>query len=108
MAPFRHMLESRSLDIVMVDLLRVGGITGFMKVARMAEIYNLPVVSHLATEVLAHAIAAAPNGLTVEHMPWTFPLFTEEPKVEGGMIVLPQTPGLGVEFDEDRLAAHAL
>ena len=108
MVPFRHMLESRSLDIVMVDLLRVGGVTGFMKVARMAEIYNLPVVSHLATEILAHAIAAAPNGLTVEHMPWTFPLFTEEPKVEGGMIVLPQTPGFGVEFDEDRLAAHAL
>lgn len=106
--PFRHMLENRSLDIVMVDLLRVGGITGFMKVAHMAEIYNLPVVSHLATEVLAHAIAAAPNGLTVEHMPWTFPLFTEEPTVEDGMIVLPQTPGLGVEFDEDRLSAHAI
>ena len=106
--PFRHMLESRSLDIVMVDLLRVGGLTGFMKVAHMAEIYNLPVVSHLATEVLVHAIAAAPNGLTVEHMPWTFGMFTEEPRVEEGMIVLPQGPGLGVEFDEDKLRAYAI
>ena len=53
---------------LMVDLLRVGGLTGFMKVAHMAEVFNLPVVSHLATEVLVHA-AAAPNGLTVEHMP---------------------------------------
>ncbi len=69
--PFRHMVERRSLDIVMVDLLRVGGLTGFMKVAHMAEVFNLPVVSHLATEVLVHAVAAAPNGLTVEHMPWT-------------------------------------
>ncbi len=108
MIPFRHMLEHRSVDIVMVDLLRVGGLTGFMKVAHMAEIYNLPVVSHLATEVLAHAIAAAPNGLIVEHMPWTFGMFTEQPTVEDGMIVLPQSPGLGVEFDEDRLKAYAL
>ena len=108
MIPFRHMLENRSLDIVMVDLLRVGGLTGFMKVALMAEIYNLPVVSHLATEVLAHAIAAAPNGLIVEHMPWTFGLFTEEPTIEEGCIVLPQSPGLGVQFDDDKLSHYAV
>ena len=106
--PFRHMLEHRSLDIVMVDLLRVGGLTGFMKVAHMAEIYNLPVVSHLATEVLAHAIAAAPNGLIVEHMPWTFGMFKEEPKLEAGQIVLPQSPGLGIEFDDEKLAHYAV
>ena len=106
--PFRHMLEHRSLDIVMVDLLRVGGLTGFMKVAHMAEIFNLPVVSHLATEVLVHAIAAAPNGLTVEHMPWTFDMFTEEPVVEDGQIVLPDAPGMGVEFDEEKLARYAV
>ena len=73
--PFRHMLEHRSIDIVMVDLLRVGGLTQFMKVAHVAEAFNLPVVSHLATEVLVHAIAALPNGAWVEHMPWSFALF---------------------------------
>ncbi len=102
-APFRHMLERRSIDIVMVDLLRAGGLTQWMKVAHLAEAFNLPVVSHLATEVLVHGVAAAPNGLTVEHMPWTFQLFTEEPRIENGAIVLPQHPGLGIEFDEDAL-----
>lgn len=106
--PFRHMLEARSIDIVMVDLLRVGGLTGFMKVAHLAEAFNLPVVSHLATEILVHAIAAAPNGLTVEHMPWSFPLFKEVPWVEDGMLVLPQAPGLGLEFDEGALGRFAV
>src|SRR5271170_899607 len=50
--PFRHMIEARSVDIVMIDLLRVGGITQFMKVAAMAEAFNLPVVSHVAPELL--------------------------------------------------------
>ena len=107
-APFRHMLEHRSIDIVMVDLLRAGGLTPFMKVAHMAEAFNLPVVSHLATEVLVHAIAAIPNGLTVEHMPWTFPLFKEVPEVKDGLIAPPQRPGLGLEFDEDALSHYTV
>ena len=107
-APFRHMLERRSLDIVMIDLLRAGGLTDWMKIAHMAEAFNLPVVSHLATEVLVHAVAAIPNGVTVEHMPWTFQLFKEIPKVENGELVLPQVPGLGLEFDDDALSKYAV
>lgn len=102
-APFRYMLEYRSIDIVMIDLLRAGGITQWMKVAHMAEAYNLPVVSHLAPEFLSHAVAAIPNGLTVELMPWAYPLFKEEPKVEDGMMIMSQAPGFGIEFDEDAL-----
>ena len=107
--PFRHMLEARSIDIVMVDLLRAGGITQWMKIAHMAEAYNLPVVTHLAPEILGHALAAAPNGLYVEHMPWAFPLFEEVPAVNAsGHLVMPDAPGLGLAFAEARLAASAL
>ena len=70
-APFRHMLEARSVSIVMIDLVRVGGITQWMKVAGMAEAFNRPVVSHLIPEVHVHLIAAIPNGRIVEYMPWT-------------------------------------
>ncbi len=105
--PFRYLLEHRSIDIVMVDLLRVGGITPWMKVAHLAEAYNLPVVSHLATELLGHAVAAVPNGLTVEHMPWSFSLFQEVPQVEDGQLVLPRRPGFGLEFDEAALEKFA-
>jgi L-alanine-DL-glutamate epimerase-like enolase superfamily enzyme len=107
-APFRHMLEQRSIDIVMVDLLRVGGITPWMKVAHLAEAYNLPVVTHLAPEILCHALAAVPNGLTLEYMPWAFPLFKWVPPAVDGAVALPQAPGLGLEFDEEALAKYAL
>src|SRR6266849_7064719 len=59
--PFRHLLEARSIDIVMIDLLRVGGITQWMKVAGMAEAFNLPVVSHLVPEIHVHLVAAIPH-----------------------------------------------
>ena len=99
--PFRHMLEARSVDIVMIDLLRVGGITQFQKVAGMAEAFNLPVVSHLIPEIQVHNIAAIPNGLTVEYMPWTLRLFEETPAIVDGEMVVPDKPGLGLKFDQD-------
>lgn len=55
---------------MMVDLLRVSGITQWMKMVHMAEAYNLPVESDLAPEMLVHALAAVPNGPTLEYMPW--------------------------------------
>ncbi len=103
--PFRHMIEARSVDIVMIDLARVGGVTQWMKVAGMAEAFNLPVVSHVMPEVLLHMVAACPNGLTVEYMPWMLALYEETPAIENGELVLPQKPGLGLKFDEKALAS---
>src|SRR5712671_5800218 len=98
--PFRHMLEARSVDIPMIDLVRVGGITQWLKVAGMAEAFNLPVVSHVMPEMLVHLVAACPNGLTVEYMPWMLALYEETPAIESGELVLPDKPGLGLKFDE--------
>jgi L-alanine-DL-glutamate epimerase-like enolase superfamily enzyme len=106
--PFRHMLEARSIDIVMIDLLRVGGITQWMKVAGMAEAFNLPVVSHLVPELHVHLVAAIPNGLTVEYMPWTLRLFEETPALEQGQLVVPDKPGLGLAFDATVLKRYQI
>ncbi|HLG10810.1 MAG TPA: mandelate racemase/muconate lactonizing enzyme family protein [Dehalococcoidia bacterium] len=104
--PFRQLLEHRSIDIVMVDLLRVGGITQFVKVAGMAEAFDLPVVSHLVPEFQCQLIAGIPNGLTVEYMPWTSRFYEEMPKIEDGQIVVPDRPGLGLAFDKDAIKRY--
>jgi L-alanine-DL-glutamate epimerase-like enolase superfamily enzyme len=98
--PFRHMLEARSVDIVMIDVLRAGGITQWLKIAAMAEAFNLPVVNHLYPEVSVHLVAAVPNGLTVEYMPWSSRLFEEVPVAVNGELTVPDKPGLGLAFDE--------
>lgn len=102
--PFRHMIEARSVDIVMIDLARVGGVSQWMKVAGMAEAFNLPVVSHVMPEMLVHLVAACPNGLTVEYMPWMLALYEQTPAIENGELVLPDKPGLGLTFDEKAIA----
>jgi L-alanine-DL-glutamate epimerase-like enolase superfamily enzyme len=99
--PFRHMLEARSVDIVMIDVLRAGGITQWLKIAGMAEAFNLPVVNHLCPEISVHLVAAIPHGLTVEYMPWSAMLFEEVPLPRNGELTVPDKPGLGLKFDRD-------
>jgi L-alanine-DL-glutamate epimerase-like enolase superfamily enzyme len=105
--PHRQSLAHRSVDIVMIDVLRAGGITGWMKIAAMAEAFNQPVVSHLLPEIQVHTIAAAPNGMTVEYMPWTRRLFEDPPMPVKGELKVPDAPGLGLTFAPDLFAKYS-
>jgi L-alanine-DL-glutamate epimerase-like enolase superfamily enzyme len=100
-APHRQSMTHHSVDIVMIDLLRVGGVTQWMKVAGMAEAFNMPVASHLLPEIHVHLVAAAPNGLVVEYMPWTWRLFDNPPMPVNGEMTVPTAPGLGLKFAPD-------
>jgi L-alanine-DL-glutamate epimerase-like enolase superfamily enzyme len=106
--PFRHLLESRALDILIIDALRVGGITQWLKVAGMAEAYNLRVVNHCFPELLVHVVAAVPNGFTLEYMPWTLRLFEQIPELRNGEVIVSDRPGLGLKFDQQFLKQHSV
>src|SRR5262252_3969399 len=106
--PFRHMIEARSVDYVMIDLIRVGGITQWIKVAGMAEAFNLPVVSHVVPEIHSHLVAAVPNGLTVEYMGWMLRLFDGVAGLENSELVLSERSGLGLAFREETVSRFAV
>lgn len=105
---FRQLLEKKATDIVMIDLQFVGGITEWMKVATLAQAWNLPVVSHLFDEFSPHLMAAIPNGLMAEYMPWWDAIFKEPPQVKDGYIRIPDKPGLGWELDPEALKKYKL
>jgi len=99
--PHRQTLSHHSVDIAMIDLVRVGGVTPWLKVAGMAEAFNRPVASHLLPEIHVHLVAAIPNGLVVEYMPWSWRLFENPPIPDKGEIAVPTGPGLGLKFAPD-------
>lgn len=96
---FRRIVEDKAVNIVIVDVLRAGGITEMMKIAALMEAYNLPVVSHCLHDISMHVIAAIPNGLMVEYMPWWDMIYKEPPQVTNGYFELSKKPGLGLELD---------
>ncbi len=106
LSSLRRLLEAEAVDVLMFDVLRLGGITQARKVAPMAEAFSRPVCPHLLMEIDAHLIAAAPNGLTVEHVGWYDGLYEGMPTLLNGELVLSGRPGHGLTFDEDLLRAR--
>jgi L-alanine-DL-glutamate epimerase-like enolase superfamily enzyme len=105
---FRRLLEKRAADVLVIDLQRVGGVTEWMRVAAMAQAWNVPVASHLFDEFSPHLVAAVPNGSMVEYMPWWDIIYQEPPRVENGHIDIMEKPGLGWELDRDALKKYAM
>jgi L-alanine-DL-glutamate epimerase-like enolase superfamily enzyme len=103
---FRRLIESHSADVLIIDLQAVGGVTEWMKVAAIAQAWNIPVAGHIFTDVSVHLSAAAPNSLFVEYMPWWDSICENPPEVKNGSIAVPQTPGLGVALDEKAIAQY--
>ena len=100
---FREVIEQQAADILMADLERVGGVTGWMRVAALAEAWNLPLCSHLFPEISVHLLAASTTATYLEHMPWGSELFQEQLELQDGAILVPSRPGHGFNWNEDAI-----
>jgi L-alanine-DL-glutamate epimerase-like enolase superfamily enzyme len=88
------------------DVTNCGGITPFMKIAHLAEAFNLPVTSHGAHDVTVHLLAACPNRAYLEAHGFGLDRYIAEPlRVEDGVAIAPDRPGHGITFDWNGLDA---
>lgn len=104
---FREYLERRACSIVQVDAGRVGGITPWLKVAHMAEAFNVAVCPHFLMELHVSLCAAVPNARWVEYIPQLDALTRSGMRIEDGRAVPSDAPGLGIDWDYDAIARMA-
>ena len=97
---FRTLLEGRGVDVVILDLARVGGVTPWRKIAALAQAHRVPVCGHVVPEIQVHLLCAVPNGHLVEYVPRSEGILAAMPRIEQGELVAPPAPGLGLELDE--------
>jgi L-alanine-DL-glutamate epimerase-like enolase superfamily enzyme len=82
------------------DVTNCGGVTPFMKIAHLAEAFNLPVTSHGAHDVTVHLLASCPNRSYLEAHGFGLERYIAEPlRIEDGVAVAPERPGHGIAFD---------
>jgi len=106
-AEFTALIAAGGVDFPEPDLTTCGGITPWMKVARLAEAHGLPVTSHGAHDVHVHLLAAVPNGAYLEVHGFGLDRFiAQRLELRDGMAIAPDRPGHGVEFDWAALAAY--
>ena len=96
---FREYLERGACSIVQVDAARIGGITPWLKVAHLAECFNVPVCPHFLMELHVSLSAAVPNGRWVEYIPQIDVLTHRPMAIVDGHAVPSEDPGLGIDWD---------
>jgi len=97
-------VAQRSCDYVMPDLMRIGGVTGWLRSVPVAAAAGLPVSSHLYPEVSAHLLRVTQNAHWLEWADWANPVLAEPFHVADGMLLIPDTPGCGIEWNEKAIA----
>ncbi|MBK6006608.1 mandelate racemase [Ramlibacter ginsenosidimutans] len=105
---FRHAFESGVRDHCMPDVMKVGGVTGWMRVASMSQALGVPVSNHLWPEISAQLLMATPTAAWLEYADWWNPILLRPLELKDGQArVADDTVGTGVEFDDAAVAKYA-
>jgi mandelate racemase len=100
----RHAVEASASDYVMLDAMKMGGVTGWLQAAALAETHGIPVSSHLWPEISAQLLCATATAHYLEYADWWNPILAEPLRVERGMAVASGVIGSGVEWNEQAVA----
>ncbi len=104
---FQNFITAGAVAFPEPDASNCGGITVWMKVARLAEAHNLPVTSHGIHDIHVHTLAAVPNASYLEGHGFGLEHYITHPlRIENGEAIAPDRPGHGVELDWEKLKPH--
>lgn len=97
---FKNYFRESAMRVVQADVTRLGGITGWLEVARMAEAFHLPMAPHFMQDIHIQLLGAIPNAMYLEYLPW-FDHFMARPLVvRDGRVAPSDDPGHGVAFKD--------
>jgi mandelate racemase len=93
-------LAAGACDYVMPDAQRIGGVTGWMRAAALAQAAGIEMSSHLFPEVSCHLLAATPTCHFLEYVDWADAVLEEPLRIKDGQALVPSTPGTGIRWNE--------
>ena len=99
LSQFKDYLQAGAASIIQVDVARIGGITPWLKVAHMAEAFNVMVCPHFLMELHLPLVCAIPNAKWLEYIPQLDTVTQSPMRVENGTAIPSEAPGLGIDWD---------
>ena len=101
-------LQRKACDFVMPDFMRIGGVTGWLRAAAIAGAAGVPMSTHLYPEVAAHVMRVTETAHWLEWQNWADPILQRPYDIKDGMLHIPDVPGLGLDWNEEAVAAHSV
>lgn len=101
---FQHAVDAEASDYVMPDVMKIGGVTGWMRVAAIAEARGLRLSNHLWPEISAQLLSVTPTAHWLEYADWWNPVLRDPLEIRDGNAMPSTSPGCGVEWDENAIS----
>ncbi|OGA25254.1 MAG: mandelate racemase [Betaproteobacteria bacterium RIFCSPLOWO2_02_FULL_67_19] len=101
-------LAAGACDYVMPDAQRIGGVTGWMRAAALAQAAGVEMSSHLFPEASAHLLAVTPTCHYLEYVDWANPVLAAPLELRNGQVLIPARPGIGLGWDEKAVKRYAI
>jgi mandelate racemase len=95
-------------DLVMPDLMRIGGVSGWLRAAAIAGAAGLPMSTHLYPEFSAHLMRVTETAHWLEWQDWADPVVAQPFGLANGFLTIPRRPGAGIEWDEAAVKRYAI
>lgn len=108
LSQFKDYLQAGAASIVQVDVARIGGITPWLKVAHLAEAFNVMVCPHFLMELHLPLVCAVPNAKWLEYIPQLDTVTGAAMRIEDGFAIPSDVPGLGIDWDRAEIAKQSL
>jgi mandelate racemase len=99
-------LQKKACDLVMPDFMRIGGVTGWLRAAAIAGAAGIPMSTHLYPEVAAQVMRVTETAHWLEWQDWADPVLQKPYEIRNGLLHIPEVPGVGLEWNEDAVAAN--
>jgi len=106
LAGMRAALDAKACDLVMPDLERIGGVTGWLAAAALAAERGIKMSSHLYPEASAHLLAATPTCHFLEYVDWADKVLQDPLRIVNGEAVVPERAGTGIVWDKNAVERY--
>jgi mandelate racemase len=94
-------IAAHACDYAMPDFARIGGVSGWLEAAALAQAAGIEMSSHLYPEFSAHLLAATPTCHWLEYVDWAAPILEQPIEIRDGHAIIPHRPGAGIKWDEE-------
>ena len=94
-------LQAGACDLAMPDAMKIGGVTGWLRAAALAQSHGVPMSSHIFQEVSVHLLAVTPTRHLLERMDVAAPVLARQLAFANGRAIAPAQPGTGIAWNEE-------
>lgn len=100
----QHALDAQASDFVMIDVMKIGGVTGWLRAGALAQARGIRLSSHLWPELSAQLLCATPTAHWLEYADWWNPILAEPLQIVNGLADVAAASGSGMAWDEQAVA----